>query len=410
MATLIPIGALSWLGVRIIQQDRDVERQRRRERLEVAAGRLALNIERRLQDLEEQLVRGADGNTAAIHFLPVGLKSSPGWPLLYQPELSAGQEVSPSFLAGAEAEEFQRHDLAAAAARYRHLAESRKPTERAAALIGLGRVLRQRGDRSGALQVYADLEQLGSVVVAGQPVGLVARQGRCKTLEEAGDAEALRREAADLARVLNAGGWQIDRATFELYRDLLQHWGGPLPSAGAIARTEAATRLWRAWRARDLPPRGRRIFREDGGPMLAVWARGPERPVAWLATSGELEASLRPLWTAQDLAVSLYDTDGQPLFGDQRLGSVTLTPSDTRLPFILSVASLSTPDAESDRMRRTVFIGGLLVTMLLMLAAAYGLYRATTRELVVARQQSDFVSAVSHEFRTPLTSMRHLTD
>ena len=46
----------------------------------------------------------------------------------------------------------------------------------------------------------------------------------------------------------------------------------------------------------------------------------------------------------------------------------------------------------------------------LILAAAYGLYRATARELLLARQQSDFVSAVSHEFRTPLTSMRHLTD
>jgi signal transduction histidine kinase len=45
-----------------------------------------------------------------------------------------------------------------------------------------------------------------------------------------------------------------------------------------------------------------------------------------------------------------------------------------------------------------------------MLAAAVVIYRVTTRELMLARQQSDFVSAVSHEFRTPLTSMRHLTD
>jgi signal transduction histidine kinase len=45
-----------------------------------------------------------------------------------------------------------------------------------------------------------------------------------------------------------------------------------------------------------------------------------------------------------------------------------------------------------------------------MVAAALGLYRVTTREMMLARQQSDFVSAVSHEFRTPLTSMRHLTD
>src|SRR5207302_636572 len=33
-----------------------------------------------------------------------------------------------------------------------------------------------------------------------------------------------------------------------------------------------------------------------------------------------------------------------------------------------------------------------------------------SRELAVARLQSDFVAAVSHEFRTPLTSLRQFTD
>jgi two-component system, OmpR family, phosphate regulon sensor histidine kinase PhoR len=42
--------------------------------------------------------------------------------------------------------------------------------------------------------------------------------------------------------------------------------------------------------------------------------------------------------------------------------------------------------------------------------ASFGLHRITMRELRLARRQSDFVAAVSHEFRTPLTSMRHLTD
>ena len=36
--------------------------------------------------------------------------------------------------------------------------------------------------------------------------------------------------------------------------------------------------------------------------------------------------------------------------------------------------------------------------------------RAVSRELAVARLQSDFVSAVSHEFRTPLTSLRQLSE
>jgi two-component system phosphate regulon sensor histidine kinase PhoR len=65
---------------------------------------------------------------------------------------------------------------------------------------------------------------------------------------------------------------------------------------------------------------------------------------------------------------------------------------------------------DADLFRRRVVIGSIALACLLMVAASYGLYLVTTRELLLARQQSDFVAAVSHEFRTPLTSMRHLLD
>jgi len=41
---------------------------------------------------------------------------------------------------------------------------------------------------------------------------------------------------------------------------------------------------------------------------------------------------------------------------------------------------------------------------------SYFIARAVTRELEVARLQSGFVSAVSHEFRTPLASLRQLSE
>jgi signal transduction histidine kinase len=44
------------------------------------------------------------------------------------------------------------------------------------------------------------------------------------------------------------------------------------------------------------------------------------------------------------------------------------------------------------------------------LVGSYFIARAVTRELEVARLQSDFVSAVSHEFRTPLASLRQLSE
>jgi signal transduction histidine kinase len=405
-ATLIPIAVLSSLGSRILAQDRDVERQRRREALDVAAGRLAIDIERRLQDIEERLAEGR-----GIAFLADGLLSSVHLPLLYRRPFSADEPPPSSVFNVAETAEFQRGDLAAAAEAYRRLARSPDPPVRAAALVRLGRVLRKAGDREGALDAYDDLERLGTVTVAGQPAALVARQARGRVFEEAGDADRLQREAAELGRLLNTGEFPIDRATFELYRDMLQRWRGPMPSPAAVAHAEAAMRLWQSWRAGDLPRRGRRVLRDDEQAVLALWSGGPDRPVAWLATAGELEAALRPLWTPYGLAVSGYDGDGQLLFGEARAGGVSLMPGDTRLPFILSVASLGVrTDGGGDRMRRAVLVSSLLVAFTLMLAASYGVYRATTRELVLARQQADFVSAVSHEFRTPLTSMRHLTD
>ena len=45
-----------------------------------------------------------------------------------------------------------------------------------------------------------------------------------------------------------------------------------------------------------------------------------------------------------------------------------------------------------------------------MVAATYFSSRAVARELAVARLQSEFVSAVSHDFRTPLTSLRQVTE
>jgi signal transduction histidine kinase len=404
-ATLVPIGALAWLGTRILQQDRDVERQRRRESLEVAAGRLALAIDGRLSDIEEQLARGS-----GIRLTANGLEAPRGSALLYGPANIPVEAVTAAVFASADALEFQRQDLAAAAAAYRALAESPKPAIRAAALNRLGRVLRKAGDAPEALQAYARLLELGAVPVEGQPAALLARQARCRVYEQAADAAALRKEAADLAAGLSSSGWRIDRPTFELYRDMLQQWGAPPPPSVAVARTEAAIALWRTWRTNDLAPRGRRILRAPGAPVLAVWTGGPDHPAAWLATPAELEASLAPLWHAQQLAVSLSDIDGQPVLGAQPPGAVALNPAQTRLPFLLNAAIAASVTDNRYRMRRTLLISGLLATFAFMIAAGFGLYRITTREMELVRQQSDFVSGVSHEFRTPLTSMRHLTE
>ena len=60
--------------------------------------------------------------------------------------------------------------------------------------------------------------------------------------------------------------------------------------------------------------------------------------------------------------------------------------------------------------RRQLLMWGLAAIVLLLAGGSYLLWRVIQQELAVARLQTNFVSAVSHEFRTPLASLRHVTE
>jgi signal transduction histidine kinase len=83
----------------------------------------------------------------------------------------------------------------------------------------------------------------------------------------------------------------------------------------------------------------------------------------------------------------------------------------TGLPW--TITATESPDAApslSWTARRQLLVAGLVVFALLVGAGSFLVARAMGREFAVSRLQSDFVAAVSHEFRTPLTSIRQLAE
>lgn len=67
-------------------------------------------------------------------------------------------------------------------------------------------------------------------------------------------------------------------------------------------------------------------------------------------------------------------------------------------------------DTEQLASRRQLLFAGLALAVILVLTSGYLMARTVSRELAVARLKSEFVSAVSHEFRTPLATLSQLTE
>jgi len=145
--------------------------------------------------------------------------------------------------------------------------------------------------------------------------------------------------------------------------------------------------------------------------------------VAWERQSGGWRARLtgpttwRTLWAKLErdtgTALRVSDAEGQVLHGPSSiLGTAAFRALEvTRLPWSITVSSAANAElSQSWTARRRLLLAGLLVFALLLGSGSILIVRAISRDLAVARLQSDFVAAVSHEFRTPLTSMRQLTE
>jgi signal transduction histidine kinase len=149
-------------------------------------------------------------------------------------------------------------------------------------------------------------------------------------------------------------------------------------------------------------------------PFLVTWRSTRGQLIALIAGTGYLKSQWRPIWEEHAVDLRLTDKDGHSVLGHPLAAGkpqAVRTTAETRLPWTLQLASANPqPELAQFAARRRLVLAGLAMMGLLALAGSYFIIRAVARELTVASLQSDFVSAVSHEFRTPLTSLRHLTE
>ncbi len=418
--------ALVWMGVRLLEQDRALEAQRLEERRDAVADRVVAALEQALLAEERGLVvastQPAGEDALVVTAGPAEFHVRPERSILYYPMVPPAHHASPKLFAAAEQFEFRDHNYERAIAAFRALSASRDAAVKAGAQLRLARNLRKAGHTDAALGVYEELK-MGDATITGVPAGLVARRARCLLLEEMGRADQLGVEAQELSEYLSRGHWRIDRDTYLYYSGQVARWIGSdsMPDDRNMVLTEAVCWLWNSWRTAGVSETGfagRRSLRFQGTPATVLWRASGGRLTGLVAGPRyQQQQWFDPVLGDTGfggLRISLRDTGGALIFGEgasAELPATSRTASSTALPWDVIVTTAD-PEREmgSFILRRRLMMGGLAAVAVLMMASSYLIARAVSRELAAARLQSDFVSAVSHEFRTPLTSMRQFTE
>jgi signal transduction histidine kinase len=409
--------ALGWLGWLLLEQDIAVESQRRRERLDEGADRAVAVMQRSLANLDAKLgsrIAGAESmaGVTLVYADSAGTstRAEPG--LLYYPDFVKPAEAPQGAFADAERLEFALQNLSPAALAYERITGSADAAIRAGALTRLARVYRKLHDSSSAEHAYTRLARIPSADVGGLPAGLIAREGRASLFAETHRTSELQREAAALKNDLRSGRWQLTKQQYEFYASEAAAWLGKPEDEDTDAHARAEAFFW-LWQNR--PAEGtilHRLIRVGGLPALVVANQTGSHVSAAIAGPGYLTALCAEAIPGSGFQWGLEDAEGRTVLGQAPppRGAALRTAATTRLPWTLQIFPAEQRPESGPTPRRRLLLWVFAMLAVVLTAGTYFILRAISKELRVARLQTDFVSAVSHEFRSPLSSLSQISE
>lgn len=405
------------LTLRLLEQDKRLELQHSHERLDQVAD---LGLAQLTGSLESWELSLDELNTLppppvllgrfprGVTFIVVSekeIKTYPQRSLLFTPVLPTPPAEVPNAFDPVDELELREQQYDRAMALLRPLVV--RPATRAGALLRLARIQYKANQPVAALGTYAKLASEDSLTSSGLPYALLAASARCRILKALGKTREAQTEALTLRERLLEGRWPISRETFEYHWAALNSLGLEIGQPPKVSVDFAAlvaslfSRLQNA-QSQDSNTTGRQLQPDAS---LLVWNATGKRVSALLEPPGWLTGSIQLPPDSGDIRCRLL-----PLAAPRGTGYVvTRSLSEVGIPSRLEFSSVQ-PISRAASNRRTLIICGAILMLMVILGAGYVVYRAIDRELRVAQLQSDFVAAVSHEFRSPLTTLRTITE
>jgi two-component system phosphate regulon sensor histidine kinase PhoR len=424
LAVLVPpAGALVWLGARVADQGRRLLTESERRQREAAAEGAALALTEGLQLARTSLDAGRPlpGSAQLRQSASGAAALEPADAFAWTPSPVTLPEAEAQLFAQAELEEIRRSGDRGRT-HYEAFADAPDGRIRAGALLRLARVFRAEHRPDDVIRTYARLAGITGVAFEGIPGDLLARRATCGVYEQVQRLSDLAACATTLERDLIAGRWSLDFGAWNLAAEQIHRWlNRPIHiSDDRRAMSAAADSIWRETRrpsASALPASSYRTVVTDHGVTTVAWTTSADGLVATLIAPGLLNRWLEAESARvrqSGLQLTLFDTDRRPIGGDAPPRSPLVTTRDasiTGLPWHIVISRTDPGSVPGSAMAgRWTLTAGLVVIVLFIAGGGLLMWRVMQRELAVARLQTEFVSAVSHEFRTPLTSLQHVAD
>ncbi|MFC2161318.1 ATP-binding protein [Acidobacteriota bacterium] len=435
----------------------------------IATALVDVQTQQDIQKLSEACRQGAEGDNLIGDIFLAGadmdsvlpLKS----PLLFSSErrrlagINLEKIESIALFKTAESAEFGDNNLPLAVQSYNTLANSiQENSSKALFLNRLARCYKKSGDFSQALNTYSTILKDFSTEMSseGVPLGIIAFV-QLGTITQITDPKKIGQILLDFYSRLVSPEWPLDNSQFQVYRNMIdkmqETWKAESKEKG---EDSAFVSQWDELEKQADVKRGELTREEDwiekiiplvqdrvvelnsksnefsrfseiaGDNLFLITASAVQNDIILgiliddsILAEERLPQILRRLPIPEDWLLQVVDSDGYIVLGDEALDSFA---DGFNSPFVFGFDQNFPPwqfqilqkyPNASDRqhnLRRNVYILVVVVVMAVLFFGGFMAIKSTAKELELARLKSEFVSTVSHEFRTPLMSIRYLSE
>lgn len=336
-----------------------------------------------------------------------GEQASPSWPARTQNLIDQAQAAK------AQGRRIEAENL------YRRISQA-EPNLSAWAELNLAAMQREAGNAS-AIEKLAngDLANSASTSPTGLPIALIAHAyvEQMSAQEQLGFSSLASRTIENLRK----GRWSLsydERAFYDsqLRQTIENIEGKRLPDDATLRDLVAIEHVVRGLsptKSNELNPSFERA-KVNGAGYLIAWSKGGDSGTrAGLAIPEDrlaslLDSVLSSLLSSQPFSVELRDAQGLSVWGKVQ----TNAPHIEQLRGVrgLEVAFSGLTGSPWLDQRQLLWFGFILLLIILMIAGMAMTARTVRREVELGRIQNDFIAAVSHEFKSPIASIRLLME